>query len=260
MATIMNSPAAKSATSDTEVLGSIPEVEIGPVTNHTRRRVVFSGEQDDNNDTPILSDSCCKGALFEGRLMTMNCPKNRLLASFIQRKRSETYCLSTDGLRDAIMNGPALTRLNAILGSVAPNGDMLYTREYVHCSLLKTRPVLWRTLMFLVNEKYPGMYTPAHAPLISSYRFSVKFDVMDDDVIRQMFPCAPLGFGTVDKSQNHWRNRCLACRYLDRDLQEHMCSNFKTDLQAIRDFMPEIRARDTAMKWAYLGRRLVCGI
>ena len=257
----MNSLVAPTTTRDTADFGSHPEVEIGPVTIHKRRRGVFGDEHDDKNDTPLLTQTCGYKAIFQGWILEMNCPKHRLFRNLIQRSIDEEYCLSRkDEVREALQNDSALPRLQAILKCVAPNGDMLYMRDHVHSSLLKTEPDMWRSLMLLVNEKYPGMYTPAHEPLISSYRFSVKFDWMDDKVIQQVFPCVPFGFGTVDRSQNHWLNKCLVCRLKNTMEEEMWCRAFRINLETIRRAMPELRARDVAIKWVYLAKRLVHGL
>ena len=262
---IMSSVVENPPTPDSKVPGSNPdpEVEIGPTTSRKRRRVVFTAQQDDNNDTPTFLESVSDMS-YKGTLIYLNCSSQRMLFNCEARVIvGDLYWLQAEPIiKKTVKEATGALRVRTLLTCTAVNGEMLYTRDHMHFSVLTARPILWRSLMLLVNEKYPGMYTPPDKPLISSYKFGIPRDLVDEHRLEHNFPCRREVIDGVDKSCNLWLSKCLACR--DRDNNAGQLENdrkvFDTYVETIRAHIPELRARDMAMKWAYLGRRLVCGV
>lgn len=262
---IMTSVVENPTTPDSRVPGSNPdpEVEIGPTTSRKRRRVVFTAQQDDNNDTPTFFQSFTNMS-YNGTLMSLNCPSYRLMFNYEARfVIGDLYWLQfRPAIKKIALEATGALRVRTLLTCKAVNGEMLYTRDHMHFSVLTARPILWRSLMLLVNEKYPGMYTPPDNPLISSYKFGIPRDLLEEHQLKINFPCRRHVIGTVDKSCNNWLSKCVGCRDRDRssDRSKHDHKMFYEHVEGLRSHIPELRARDTAMKWAYLGRRLVCGL
>lgn len=262
---IMTSVVENPPTPDSRVPGSNPdpEVEIGPTTSRKRRRVVFTAQQDDNNDTPTFFQSFT-GMSYNGTWIQLNCPSNRLMSNCEARVMfGDLYWLQfRPTIKKTVQEATGALRVRTLLTCTAVNGEMLYMRDHVHYSVLTARPILWRGLMLLVNEKYPGMYTPPDKPLISSYKFGIPRDFLEEHQLKNNFPCTRQLIGNVDNSCNHWLGKCLACRDRHRAPQrlERDHKTFHERVEGLREHLPELRARDTAMKWAYLARRLACGL
>ena len=262
---IMTSVVENPPTPDSRVPGSNPdpEVEIGPTTSRNRRRVVFTPQQDDNNDTPTFFESLSDMS-YKGTLIYLNCSSQRMLFNYTARVAvGDLYWLQVAPIiKKTVKEATGALRVRTLLTCTAVNGEMLYIRDHMHYSVLTARPILWRSLMLLVNEKYPGMYTPPDKPLISSYKFGIPRDLLEEHQLKINFPCLRDVIGTVDKSCNNWLSKCPGCRHRGRslDLWKHDHKLFYKRIERLRARITELRARDMAMKWAYLGRRLVCGI
>ena len=148
-------------------------------------------------------------------------------------------------------------RVRKLLDMKAPNGDLTHTRDHLHWSLLTARPVFWDSLMRLINQECPGTYTPPDKPQISSYKFGMPRNP-DEGQLKKLFPCLPAYFSEFDGTQNYWLTRCLWCRNLDKNKEKQFTKHLPNTISWLQQTVfPELHARDVAMKWAYVGRRLV---
>ena len=148
-------------------------------------------------------------------------------------------------------------RVRKLLVMKAPNGDLTHRRDHLHWSLLMSRPIFWDVLMRLINQACPEMYTPADKPLISSYKFGMPRNP-DEGQLKKLFPCLSAFIGKVDTTQNYWQAKCPWCRNMCKYEERVYCTaTAKRIVWLQQTVFPELHARDVAMKWAYVGRRLV---
>ena len=251
------------------VLDSNPDVEISPIATRKRRRMILLEVQDDDDENlETMADWATEDLYIDGSYTKLSCPSLRLLWNYKQRYiHGDLYSMKENPvMRATLENVTGSQRVRTLLECRAMNGDLLYTREHLHYSLLTARPILWRRLMLLINKACPGMYTPADEPLISSYKFGVGHLqcgwYIKDRTLKRFFPCMQSYVGAPDGTRNHWFANCQVCRNQPRNRKIEKCNQitFAKEMVHFRQILPELHVRDVAMKWAYVARRLVCGI
>ena len=248
-------------------LGSKLEVKIGPITVRKRRRTIEHGMQE-------VEDLESGKTVFEwmnqvyfvngshtshGSHTSLCCPSHRLFHNLRARYTTgDLYCVNFIKT-EQWYKLPALGGLRArkLLNMKAANGDLAHIRDHLHWSLLTTKPIFWDVLMRLINQTCPEMYTPADKPLISSYKFGMPRNP-DDDQLKKLFPCLSGFIGKVDNTQNYWQAKCPLCRNGCKFDERGYTTKFAEHIVWLQQTVfPKLHARDVAMKWAYVGRRLV---
>ena len=252
-------------TENTNILDSNPDVEVGPIVKRKRRRTVERDIQEDEMDEIVQSGEIHipewtnRSLYLDGSYTTLCCPSYRLIHNLRGRHRyGDLYCTNYVATTKTFKL-PALggLRVRKLLEMKTAMGDLTHTRDHLHWSLLTARPGFWDSLMRLINQEYPGMYTPNDKPLISSYKFTMPRNP-DESQLKKMFPCLPAYFGPFDGTQNYWLTRCPWCRNIDKNTERQFTSHVPGTIRWLQQTaIPELHARDVAMKWAYLGRRLV---
>ena len=241
------------------ILDSNSDFETGPITTKKRRRIIVREVLDDCQDTRTMADWITGNLFIDGAHTQTSCPSYRQIYAMCNRYRNgDLYCtnyMEESGSCKLLATGSQ--RVRGLLDIKAPNGDLSHTRDHLHWSLLTARPCFWDSLMRLINQKCPGMYTPADKPLISSFKFGMPRS-LNNTQLKQLFPCMSSFIGEYDGTKNYWLDKCPRCRNrclrLQRGLRAYMDEQISWYKQTV---IPELHARDVAMKWAYLGRRLV---
>ena len=197
--------------------------------------------------------------LLDGSYTLLCCPSHRLIHNLRGRHRyGDLYCTNFLATMETfLLPASGGLRVRKLLEIKTAMGDLTHTRDHLHWSLLTAKPVFWDSLMRLINQECPGMYTPVDKPQISSYKFSMPRNP-DESQLKKMFPCLPAYFSTFDGTQNYWLTRCPWCRNLDKNKEKEFTRHLPETIRWLRQTaIPELHARDVAMKWAYVGRRLV---
>ena len=244
------------------ILDSNPEVTIGPLTRKKRRRIVVRDSQNENeivSTIPSIPEWTNEHLYVNGAHTSLACPSYRLLNNLkLRLEHGDHYSTVFNAdLQTYHLPETGSSRVQRLLEIRAPNGDVTCTQDHLHWSLLTARPVFWNRLMRLINQACPEMYTPADKPQISSYKFGVPRNP-DVGQLKKLFPCLTAYIGEYDGTKNYWQTQCPFCRNYCKYEYKRVTKNFpKTIIWVQETAIPELHARDVAMKWAYLGRRLV---
>jgi len=253
----MNSTVENTGIENTMGLGSSPDVEIGEISTRKRRCMVVTMELNDHNDSLMFHESS-QDMILWGGYMKLNCPCYRDLYNLGGRMNmGELYKLKLD---DRLKWTRGSERVHLVLKEVVPNGEPMYSRDHVHYSVLTARPILWGKLMIEVNKVYPGMYTPADRPNISSYRFSTARSMLTREMLVKRWPCFEQYFVDEDRSKNMWLQKCAACRDETKSVAAHKGQQVRVMYKDVGGHIGKFMSTDIAMKWACMGRRMVCGI
>ena len=182
---VENSPAENN-----NIIDSHREVEIWPITIKNGRRMIVREIQDEYESVDTMADWTDVNLFTNGSHTLLSCPSYRLLNNMRFRlKHGDHYCTNyVKATWTLTISATGNMRVRMLLDYKAPNGDLTHTREHLHWSLLTARPILWRSLMLLINQSCPDMYTPADKPQISSYRFGMPHSV-DEGQLKKLFPC-----------------------------------------------------------------------